>query len=101
MFTMFPSFFLGIVLAINPLALREMTSPAQESAKAAPAASSSVATTQPASTSKDAETIGEIFGRTRVGQLFEGKRQVTLADARNPLFWLETVRDLILAAIAF
>jgi small conductance mechanosensitive channel len=55
--------------------------------------------TQPSSAK--AETIGDIFGKTRVGQMFEGKQKVTFEDVKNPVFWIDTVRDLILAVLTF
>ncbi|MEA2711821.1 MAG: hypothetical protein QOF78_4422 [Phycisphaerales bacterium] len=47
------------------------------------------------------ETLSEVFGKTRMGQLFEGKQKVTLNDVKNPGFWIDTVRDLIVAVISF
>jgi len=47
------------------------------------------------------ETIGQIFGQTRMGQLVEGKKRVTLEDVRDPLFWIDTLKDLALAILAF
>ena len=46
-------------------------------------------------------TAGEIFGNTRFGSLFEGKERVTLEDVKNPAFWFDTVRDLIVAILIF
>jgi small conductance mechanosensitive channel len=68
-----------------------------DGAKNAPASGTTAAANSPA----EAETIGQIFGRTSVGQLFEGKKKVTLEDARNPFFWLETARDLVMALLGF
>jgi small conductance mechanosensitive channel len=67
----------------------------------------SVATTQPANTTAleqmdvDESSIAQIFGNTRIGELFRGKKKVTLADVRDPAFWIDTVRDLILAVFTF
>jgi small conductance mechanosensitive channel len=47
------------------------------------------------------ESITEVFSKTRMGELFEGKRKVTLNDVKNPVFWIDTVRDLIVAVIGF
>jgi hypothetical protein len=49
----------------------------------------------------DKETLGEVLGNTRVGQLFQGKKRVTLDDVKNPLFWIDTARDLIVALLGF
>jgi len=71
------------------------------------------AATQPAETStdkivadqstadKNAPTAAEIFGNTRFGRLFQGKDRVTLDDVKNPGFWVDTIKDLILAVITF
>src|SRR5688572_9684186 len=36
-----------------------------------------------------------------MGQLFEGKKKVTLGDVRDPAFWVDTVKELIVAVIGF
>jgi len=61
------------------------------------------ATTQPseATTAKHPESITEVFGKTRFGQLFEGKQKVTLQDVRDPMFWLDTVKDLVITLLGF
>ena len=48
-----------------------------------------------------AEGITEVFSKTRMGQLFEGKRKVTLDDVRDPIFWVDTVKDLVIAVVGF
>jgi small conductance mechanosensitive channel len=64
------------------------------------------ATTQPGTVvvvpaGSGSQTIGEVFGKTRFGQLFEGKQTVTLDQIRNPAFWLDSIRDLVLTMLAF
>jgi small conductance mechanosensitive channel len=71
----------------------------QQSEVAAAAAAAAVAAVE-ARDGEDA-SIGQAFRNTRVGQLFEGKTKVTLEDVRNPVFWIDTVRDLIVAVISF
>src|SRR5687767_1219336 len=51
-----------------------------QGAQAAPVAAASTA---------DDGTIGQIFGRTRMGQLVEGKTRVTIDDVKDPLFWVD------------
>src|SRR5215207_7013601 len=69
--------------------------------------SASVATTQPTSTTTveqtdvDESSVAQIFGNTRIGELFRGKKKVTIDDVRDPAFWIDTVRDLILAVLTF
>ena len=41
------------------------------------------------------------FRRTRMGELVEGKKRVTLEDVRDPLFWIDTLKDLALAVLGF
>ena len=36
-----------------------------------------------------------------LGQLFEGKQRVSLDDVKNPIFWVDTVKDLVLAVLGF
>src|SRR2546423_2070005 len=48
-----------------------------------------------------AETIGEVFGKTRFGQLFRGEKKVTLDDVKDPIFWIDTIKDLIIAVLGF
>ena len=47
------------------------------------------------------ESITEVFSRTRMGELFEGKRKVTIEDVKNPVFWIDTIKDLVIAVIGF
>ena len=47
------------------------------------------------------ESITEVFSRTRMGELFEGKRKVTIDDVKNPVFWVDTIKDLVIAVIGF
>jgi small conductance mechanosensitive channel len=49
----------------------------------------------------DKETLGEVLGNTQVGQLFQGKKRVTLDDVKDPLFWIDTVKDLVVALLGF
>ena len=84
---------------------------AQAPAQTTQPAPASVATTQASvdkadktraeGTVANAETIGEVFGRTRVGELFQGKKKVTIDDVKDPAFWIDTVRDLVVAVLGF
>ena len=105
-------FFLGLVLFILTIAAITAAAPAQlptmtammtqPPAATQPAARADVGAAGGASAGgAGGETVGEIFGRTRVGQLFEGKKKVTLEDVKDPAFWVDTVRDLILAILSF
>jgi small conductance mechanosensitive channel len=104
---------LQAVLAIVLLIGTATTAPAaQESNVAAQATTQPVvvaAATQPIAVlvtpeqlaRADDETLTQVFARTRMGQLFEGKKKVTLEDVKNPVFWIDTVKDLIVAVIGF
>ena len=62
----------------------------------------SAATTQPAVEQlQEKETLGEVFGETRVGQMFQGRKRVTLAELSDAAFWMDAIRDLVLATLAF
>ena len=52
-------------------------------------------------TTKSTPTLADVLSKTRLGQLFEGNQTVTIQDVRNPLFWIDTIRDLALAVIGF
>jgi small conductance mechanosensitive channel len=92
---------LAVVLFFGPV------SHASAPPKSAPSTQPAVATDVFASTppegisTADEETLGRILGKTRVGQLFEGKQKVTLDDVKNPLFWVDTLKDLIIAILGF
>lgn len=67
------------------------------------AAKASATTTQAIDddTPTEADTVGEIFGNSRVGQLVQGRRKVSIDDVKDPAFWLDTARDLIFAILVF
>src|SRR5688572_28629142 len=91
------STFLAIVL------LASTASPSPAPASTQPV----VSTTQPVTTvivtdgKPQDPTLGQIFGNTRFGQLFQGKTRVTLDDVKDPVFWIDTIRDLALAVLIF
>jgi small conductance mechanosensitive channel len=85
-----------VTLAAAPLPLY-----AQAATQPAEATVVAVETTADKTRAEKAETIGEVFGRTRVGELFQGKKRVTIDDVKDPAFWIDTVRDLILAVLGF
>ena len=98
---------LAVLLFIGPMGQAQAVRDAVE-----PPGQHAAATTQPTTaattTDKDAkadkpdnETIGQILSKTRVGKLFEGKTKVTLEEVRNPLFWIDTAKDLLLTLLGF
>jgi small conductance mechanosensitive channel len=99
--------------AVLALMLLAAPAPAAEPAPTPttqPAPVAVVSTTQPVAVAiltpqqladAQSESITEVFSKTRMGQLFEGKQKVTLNDVKNPVFWIDTVRDLIVAVIGF
>ena len=104
---MLHAFLAFVVLA----AAAPASAPAADAAPATqPAQQAVVATTQPVAVAiitpqqladAQSESITEVFSKTRMGQLFEGKKKVTLDDVKNPVFWIDTLRDLIVAIIGF
>src|SRR5687768_6611682 len=110
----------AVILAIGPFPMAAAAADAQ--AKQAPATTQAAATTQPAPAPAAAaaatpttqpvavavvtaeqlaqmqgDSITDVFSRTRMGQLFRGEKKVTLADVKDPVFWLDTVKDLVIA----
>ena len=107
---MFHALLALILLAAPAPATQAAAAPATQPAPAQVPAQAAISTTQPVAVAvitaeqlADAqhESITEVFSRTRMGQLFEGKRKVTLDDVKNPVFWVDTVRDLVIAVIGF
>src|SRR5689334_22054953 len=70
-----------------------------------------VASTQPAATaatataatdaSDDDTTLIRTFSHTRLGQLAQGKKKVSLAEMKDPSFWIDTIKDLVIAVAGF
>jgi len=94
--------FLAVVLLIAPhFALAQSAAPSTQ-----PAAIVVAPTTQPlavvvtADQSKS-DSIGEVFGKTRFGQLFRGEKKVTLDDVKDPLFWVDSIKDLVVTVLGF
>jgi small conductance mechanosensitive channel len=55
---------------------------------------------QPAAPGGSASLI-DAFGHTRLIQLAEGKQTATLHDMLQPGFWIDTIKELVVAAISF
>jgi small conductance mechanosensitive channel len=105
MTSMLHSLLLAVVLLVTPPAAagtREGAppSPATQPAKAGVFASATGGAAAAEQTA-DNDTFYGAFRRTRVGELVEGKKRVTLDDVRDPLFWVDTLKDLALAVLAF
>jgi small conductance mechanosensitive channel len=105
---MLQTLFVAVVLFVSPFSYAGAVDAKAggdshaKSQAAAAATQPAVAGAAPAAmTAQETESIGQLLGRTRVGQLFEGKKRVTLDDVKNPLFWIDTVKDLVLALLGF
>src|SRR4051794_5260008 len=85
---MFQSLFLCMVLAALP---GPATAPSTQPV-------SVVITTQ---NDASTPTVGEAFSNTRFGQLFQGKKKVSLEEVRDPAFWIDSIRDLIVTVLGF
>lgn len=68
---------------------------------AEPTTGTSAPTSQPATPERSRETLLNVLERTKLAQLFSGERSLTLDDVRNPIFWYDTFRDLIIAVLLF
>ena len=111
---MFQSILLAVLLFLGPAAPLEAdkaadaaanapaTQPATQpaTAVAVPGGSSGFGASASAASAADDSFYG-VFRRTRVGELVEGKKRATLDDVKDPIFWIDTVRDLALAIIGF
>src|SRR3954452_1097147 len=98
MFLLSPILSLVLLLSV-PLPLSLHSSEVSEQTLAAstqPAAPPAVAT---GATSSD--NLLEAFSHTRLGELAQGKKKVTLAEMKDPSFWIDTIRDLVVAVISF
>lgn len=80
----------------------------------APAATTTVSTTQPAQLEINVNTtavpatqpavtpgIWDKWNQTTIAQVFSGERALTLDDVKNPIFWFDTAKDLVLTILAF
>lgn len=62
--------------------------------------STSVAMAQATTQPSEPKTFAQAFANTRLAKLAQGQ-QVSLSDLRDPGFWIDTVRDLIVAMVGF
>jgi len=78
------------------------TQPAPTTAPAAGAATPStfIITQQPTAGSQQPMTLTQVLANTRLGKLAQGE-QVSLNDLRDPAFWIDTVKDLVVALVGF
>src|SRR3954468_2300649 len=68
--------------------------------------STTAATTRPSSAAlaavADDETgLMHTFSQTRLGQLAQGKKKVSLAEMKDPSFWIDTIKDLVITVVGF
>ena len=57
---------------------------------------------QPAATADPARKgVFDAFGNTKLFQLAEGKQTTSLQEMLRPAFWLDTIKELIVAAVGF
>ena len=68
--------------------------------EAATALAPATAATTHGSNSEPAGSLVDTFGQTRLGQLAQGKKKVSLNEIKDPAFWLDTIKDLIIAVAA-
>ncbi|HMB96729.1 MAG TPA: mechanosensitive ion channel, partial [Tepidisphaeraceae bacterium] len=75
-------------------------------AQNAPATSQPAPATQqvvivPMSSITDNQTLVEKLKASTFGQVIEGQRTLTWNDVKDPLFWLDTFKDLVVTIVAF
>lgn len=59
-------------------------------------------TSQPATaTGSSQDTMLDAFARTRLFQLAEGKQTTSLQEMLRPEFWIDTIKELVVAAVSF
>src|SRR4051794_22045520 len=97
---LFCSIALRLALALSlPFPLHAAAA-ASESATAK--TSTTAATTRPSSAVADDETgLMHTFSQTRLGQLAQGKKKVSLAEMKDPSFWIDTIKDLVITVVGF
>jgi small conductance mechanosensitive channel len=88
------TFALANLAHAQPAALAEKMileqAPAQQSAP----------TTQPAQSPAQLPTLAQVLSNTRLGKLARGDmRDMSLADLKDPIFWIDTIRDLVVAIL--
>jgi small conductance mechanosensitive channel len=47
------------------------------------------------------KTVLDAFGHTRLFQLAEGKQTTSLHEMLQPAFWIDTIKELVIAAVSF
>ena len=83
-------------VVVAPAATQPTTAPAQGQTLAP---GTTVIVTTP-SGPQQPQTLTQVLAQTRLGKLAQGE-QVSLDDLRNPAFWIDTVKDLVVALVGF
>lgn len=65
------------------------------------AAAAADAAVKAAEARDEERSLAEAFRNSKVGELFEGKRKVTISDLKSPSFWVDTIRDLVVTVAGF
>jgi small conductance mechanosensitive channel len=68
---------------------------------ASPAPATQPATQQQPPPTSQPESLVGALQKTRFGQYFTGEKVITWDDVRNPLFWIDTIKDFVVAIIGF
>lgn len=50
---------------------------------------------------KQSKTLVDILDQTKLGKVFSGEKPLTLEDVKNPIFWFDTAKDLVITILAF
>jgi small conductance mechanosensitive channel len=89
---------LGNVAAQNPPAAAADASATQPAAQLVQKEEAAAATTTP---SQQQQSAIDRFKHTRLFELAEGKKTKTLHEMLQPEFWIDTIKELVVAALAF
>jgi len=89
---------LGLVLFLGQAA--PATSPATAPAAQPQNVVVVVSTTQPTELRKP-QTVIDAWEQTQFAKVFSGEKPLTLDDVKNPIFWFDTAKDLVITVLAF
>ncbi len=91
----------GLILVLGSTASAQMqllTGPAPASQPVTIVVASTQPTSQPTGLPRN---LLDSLTESKLGQVFSGERPLTINDVKNPLFWFDTAKDLVITILAF
>jgi small conductance mechanosensitive channel len=93
---------LGLPFGMNPVAAAAAASSDKSHTESAAVDGAGTgagagATTQPAVAADEDAGLMHTFSHTTLGQLAQGKKKVSLNEMKDPAFWIDTIKDLVIA----